>query len=132
MLKFIIGGSVVKEFVNKINNKEYISNYLFEYIKDNNSEVIPNNFDIDKYNSDILDKILDEGREFTREIARNKFIDMKNLQSMADCVKEVIERYDSSDIQKQLNDNYEYALANHTWEMRGQEIIDFYESIYGK
>ena len=35
MLKFIIGGSVVKEFVNKLNNKEYISNYLFEYIKDN-------------------------------------------------------------------------------------------------
>ena len=63
---------------------------------------------------------------------RVKFIDMKNLQSMADCVKEVIERYDSSDIQKQLNDNYEYALANHTWEMRGREIIDFYESIYGK
>lgn len=64
MLKFIIGGSVVKEFVNKLNNKEYISNYLFEYIKDNNSEVIPNNFDIDKYNSDILDKLYVENKEY--------------------------------------------------------------------
>lgn len=64
MLKFIIGGSVVKEFVNKLNNKEYISNYLFEYIKDNNSEVIPNDFDIDKYNSDILDKLYEENKEY--------------------------------------------------------------------
>ena len=64
MLKFIIGGSVVKEFVNKLNNKEYISNYLFEYIKDNNSEIIPNNFDIDKYNSDILDKLYEENKEY--------------------------------------------------------------------
>ena len=63
---------------------------------------------------------------------RINYIDMKDLQSMADCVKEVVERFDSPEIQNKLNDNYEYALANHTWELRGQEIIDFYESIYSK
>ena len=60
---------------------------------------------------------------------RIKYIDMKDLQSMADCVKEVVERFDSPEIQNKLDDNYQYALANHTWELRGQEIIGFYESI---
>ena len=34
-------------------------------------------------NSDILDKILDEGKEFTREIAKNKFIDMKEKMGLS-------------------------------------------------
>lgn len=62
---------------------------------------------------------------------RVQFINMKNLQAMADDVKKVLEIYDDEVMQGLLTDNYEYALANHTWKVRGQEIVEFYESIYG-
>lgn len=42
-------------FLNKLKNGEYISLLLFNNIKENYSEIIPNNFDIDKYNEKILD-----------------------------------------------------------------------------
>lgn len=71
--------------------------------------------------------------EFLDEMMGDKlqFIDMHNLQSMADRVKEMINRYETDDVQKMLDTNYEYAMQNHTWAIRGQEIVDFYESIYG-
>lgn len=42
-------------FLNKLRNGEYISSLLFTNIKENYSEIIPDNFDLDKYNEKILD-----------------------------------------------------------------------------
>ncbi len=62
---------------------------------------------------------------------RIQFVDMKNLDNMVQDVKKTLEIYDDDAMQKLLEDNYQYALENHTWEVRGREIVEFYESIYG-
>ncbi len=62
---------------------------------------------------------------------RVQFIDMNDLQTMADDVKKVIETCDNEEMQKILENNYIYALENHTWKVRGREIAEFYESLYG-
>ena len=55
---------MIQEFINKLKNHEYISNYLYEYVKKNNSSIIPTNFDIEKYNNDILDKLYKENKDY--------------------------------------------------------------------
>ena len=57
-------GGMIEEFLNKINNNEYISNYLYEYVRDNNRSVIPSDFNIDEYNKFILDRLYDENKNY--------------------------------------------------------------------
>lgn len=46
-------------FINKFNNKEYISKYLYDEVK---GELYLSKFDIDKYNDIILkNELIDEG-----------------------------------------------------------------------
>lgn len=53
-----------QEFLNKYNNKEYISSYLYKTLKDNKSNIIPSNFNIDNYNNEILDKLYIDNKEY--------------------------------------------------------------------
>lgn len=71
--------------------------------------------------------------EFLDDMMGDKlqFIDMHNLPSMVDGIKDILNRYEMDDVQKMLDYSWEYAMTNHTWEIRGQEIVDFFESIYG-
>lgn len=46
---------MISEFLNKLNNKEYISTYLYNELKNNNPENIPANFNLDEYNDKILE-----------------------------------------------------------------------------
>jgi DNA helicase-4 len=55
---------MIQEFTSKLNNHEYISNYLYEYILNNNSSLIPTGFNIDNYNSEILDNMYHENKEY--------------------------------------------------------------------
>lgn len=55
---------MVNEFINKLNNNEYISNHLYEYVLLNNKNIIPNNFNIDKYNEEVLDKLYIDNKEY--------------------------------------------------------------------
>lgn len=41
-----------EEFIKKLNNKEYISKYLYLKTKEEDSNILPYNFDIDKYNEE--------------------------------------------------------------------------------
>ena len=45
-----------EEFLNKLQKEEYISNYLFENIKNTIPDIIPVNFNLDNYNNKVLDK----------------------------------------------------------------------------
>ena len=45
-----------KLFINKLNKKEYISTYLYQLVKTENKEIIPNDFDLDKHNNIVLEK----------------------------------------------------------------------------
>ncbi len=63
---------------------------------------------------------------------RVQFIDLKNLDNMVKDVNKALDSYDGEVMQNLLEDNYRYALENHTWEIRGKEIAEFYESIYGE
>ena len=47
----------MKEFLDKLKNNEYISKYLYQKVLDNNKNLIPNNFDIDQYNDNVLEKL---------------------------------------------------------------------------
>lgn len=42
-------------FIEKLNNQQYISKYLFENILENYKEIIPNDFNLDQYNNDIIE-----------------------------------------------------------------------------
>ena len=53
---------MIEEFLYKLNNNLYISNYLFTNIKESHSEVIPVDFNIDKYNERVLDKMYEENK----------------------------------------------------------------------
>ena len=54
---------MIEEFVRKLNNKEYISNYLYQNILNTNKELIPETFDVDKYNDEILTRQYQENKE---------------------------------------------------------------------
>ena len=47
---------MIDEFKSRLLNGEYISNLVFNYVKENNKELIPNGFEIDKYNELVLDR----------------------------------------------------------------------------
>lgn len=47
----------MKQFLDKLENNEYISKTLYLKVLNTNKEVIPNNFDLDKYNNDVLEKL---------------------------------------------------------------------------
>ena len=55
---------MIEEFINKLNNKEYISNYLYINILERASDKIPKNFNIEEYNSKILEKLYQENNEY--------------------------------------------------------------------
>ena len=55
---------MIEEFLTKLNNNEYISNHLYEYIVNSSKEVIPNDFNIDIYNKKVLDKLYGEQKEY--------------------------------------------------------------------
>ncbi|MDO5154446.1 MAG: hypothetical protein Q4D51_00630 [Eubacteriales bacterium] len=57
---------------------------------------------------------------------RVEYIDLNNMEQMVLDIQSVLDNYDKQ--QERLEDNYQYAFVNHTWEKRGEEIIDFYES----
>lgn len=50
-----------KLFTTKLQNKEYISKHLFNSI---NSNIIPENFDLEKYNNEVLEKELIEYKDY--------------------------------------------------------------------
>ena len=51
-------------FLFKYYNDLYISNYLYESIKHDYGEIIPDHFDIDKYNENILDKMYQKNETY--------------------------------------------------------------------
>lgn len=55
---------MVEEFVERLSNKDYISNHLFYSVLENNKEIIPENFNIDNYNNEVLDKLYQENKEY--------------------------------------------------------------------
>ncbi len=52
------------QFVSKYKNNEYISKYLYDYIKENESSLIPSGFDLDAYNTKILDRLYLENKDY--------------------------------------------------------------------
>lgn len=55
---------MIQEFVEKLNKNEYISNYLFEYVRENDSSVIPTDFNLDEYNNKIIDRLMIEHKDY--------------------------------------------------------------------
>ena len=47
-----------EEFIKKLNNKEYISKYLYLKTKEEYSNILLYNFDIDKYNEEVINNDL--------------------------------------------------------------------------
>ena len=74
------------EFLNKINNNEYISMKLYEYIKENNKELIPKDFDIDLYNDKVLDKEYIKYKDYFdnmyKGIDNNIHLDVEQIKSI--------------------------------------------------
>ncbi len=66
--------------------------------------------------------------EFLEENFGERFgyIHLDNLDEMAWRIKDILEH--PEEIQAQVEDNYCYAMEHHTWQKRGEEMIDFYET----
>ena len=77
---------MVEDFINKLKNNEYISNHLFEYIQKNNSNLIPKDFNIDNYNSLILDKLYKDNKEYFddmyKEVDENIHLDEEQCKAI--------------------------------------------------
>lgn len=58
---------------------------------------------------------------------RLELVDMNDLSKMSTRVKEILNNFDSYN-NEVIEDNYVYARKNHTWEKRGEQIIEFFES----
>lgn len=50
-------------FISKLKNKEYISKHLYNRVK-NNSYIVPNDFDLEKYNEEVLNRKLIEYKDY--------------------------------------------------------------------
>lgn len=57
---------------------------------------------------------------------RIEMIDLNNLSKMVSHIGEILSKFDEYSNQI-LEDNYVYALEKHTWEKRGEQIVDFFE-----
>lgn len=60
-----------KEFIEKLNNNEYISTLLYEKIKETNSNIIPENFSLDIYNEIILEKNYEKYKNYFENMYKN-------------------------------------------------------------
>lgn len=73
-------------FTNKINNKEYISEYLYQHIQRNNPTIIPQNFNLDAYNSVIIEnqyqKYQDYFDNMYRGIDENIHLDKEQIKAI--------------------------------------------------
>ena len=58
-------------FINKLNKKEYISTYLYQLVKTENKEIIPNYFDLDKYNNNVLEKEIIKYKKYFDNMYKN-------------------------------------------------------------
>ena len=57
---------------------------------------------------------------------RLKYIYMNDLDKLGSDIQDVLDHYQKySDI---LEDNYLYAMNNHSWKKRGEQIVDYYEN----
>lgn len=59
---------------------------------------------------------------------RLRYIYMNDLDRLGQDVKEVLDNY--QELSGLLEDNYFYAKNNHSWRKRGEQIVDYYESMY--
>ena len=83
---------MVEEFIDKFNNTKYISNVLYEYIKDNHSDKIPNGFNIDDYNNKVLDKLIIDNKDYFEHL----YDDTSKIKLSEDQIRAVLadEKYE--------------------------------------
>lgn len=54
------------------------------------------------------------------------FMELDNLDKTTQEIQYILEHPET--VERQIEENYAYAMESHTWKQRGEEIIDFYES----
>lgn len=76
----------VQTFINKINNKEYISEYLYQYIQKSNPTIIPQNFNLNAYNSAIIENQYQKYKDYFdnmyRGIDENIHLDREQIKAI--------------------------------------------------
>jgi len=55
---------MIEEFIKKLNNKEYISNYLYIDVLQSNKLIIPEGFNITEYNEEILNRLYQQDKDY--------------------------------------------------------------------
>lgn len=73
-------------FIEKLNNQQYISKYLFENILENYKEIIPNDFNLDQYNNDIIETEYQKHKNYFenmyKEIDDNIHLDEEQIKAI--------------------------------------------------
>lgn len=76
----------VEIFVNKLNNKEYIPSHLYKMIEKNNKNIIPENFNLDSYNDEIIEKEYQIHKEYFdnmyKDIDANIHLDKEQIKAI--------------------------------------------------
>ena len=78
-------GGILSDFQNKLDSKKYISTALFAKVSEKSPEKIPKDFDLDKYNDEVLEAIIAEKKEYFDNIldAVNPYIHLDKEQIKA-------------------------------------------------
>ncbi len=55
---------------------------------------------------------------------RVQYIDLLNLERFSEQVKLLLDEFDDEKMVQKREDNYQWALRNHTWKERGKQIVE--------
>ena len=73
-------------FITKLNNKEYISTYLYNLIETNHKNIIPQNFNLDEYNDQIIEREYQTHKEYFdnmyKDIDDNIHLDKEQIKAI--------------------------------------------------
>lgn len=77
---------VVEAFITKLNNKDYISTHIYKLIEQHHKEIIPQDFNLDAYNDEIIEKEYQIHKEFFdnmyKEIDDNIHLDKEQIKAI--------------------------------------------------
>lgn len=76
----------MQTFINKANNKEYISEYLYTHIQKSNPTIIPQGFNLEAYNSAIIENQYQKNKDYFdtmyRGVDENIHLDKEQIKAI--------------------------------------------------
>lgn len=116
-----------EQFEKKLNNREYISTNLFNFVKKDFQDLIPENFDLEKYNEEVI--ILGLNKLFPHDNINMNWIELLFKSSPDEEKIPHAEERRLFYVGLTRTKNDVYLLVNENPNLRSQYINDIYSII---